>query len=35
MKAKLSPAAVGMFVLGALVLGLAAYLSFGGQNIFS
>ncbi len=35
MKAKLSPAAVGMFILGALVLGLAAYLSFGGKNFFS
>ena len=35
MKANLSSSAVGMFVLGAFVLGLAGYLSFGGQNIFS
>ena len=35
MKAKLSSSAVGMFVLGALVLGIVAYLSFGGANVFS
>lgn len=34
MKIKLSPAAVGMFVLGALLLGVVAFLSFGGNNIF-
>ena len=35
MKLKLSPAAVGMFVLGAMLLGVIAFLSFGGTNIFS
>ncbi|HET7536989.1 MAG TPA: MlaD family protein [Candidatus Didemnitutus sp.] len=35
MKTKLSPAVVGMFVLGALVLGVVGFLSFGGSNIFS
>ncbi|MBL9215295.1 MAG: MCE family protein [Opitutaceae bacterium] len=35
MKSKLSPAAVGMFVLGALILGVVLFLSFGGTNIFS
>ena len=34
MKAKLSPAAVGMFVLGALALAVVGFLSFGGSNIF-
>jgi paraquat-inducible protein B len=34
-KIKLSPAAVGMFVLGALLLGVISFLSFGGTNIFS
>jgi paraquat-inducible protein B len=34
-KLKLSPAAVGMFVLGAMLLGVIAFLSFGGTNIFS
>ena len=35
MKTKISPAAVGMFVLGALLLGVVAFLSFGGTNFFS
>lgn len=35
MKTKLSPAAVGMFVLGALLLGVIGFLSFGGTNFFS
>ncbi len=35
MKTKLSPVAVGMFVLGALLLAVVAFLSFGGTNIFS
>jgi len=35
LKAKLSPVSVGMFVLGALVLGVVAFLSFGGSNIFA
>ena len=35
MKTKISPAAVGMFVLGALLLGVVAFLSFGGSNFFS
>ena len=35
MKIKLSPSAVGMFVLGAMLLGVVAFLSFGGTNIFS
>ena len=35
MKLKLSPAAVGMFVLGALLLAVVAFLSFGGTNVFS
>lgn len=35
MKTKVSPAVVGLFVLGALVLGLAALFSFGGINFFS
>jgi paraquat-inducible protein B len=34
-KTKLSPSAVGMFVLGAIVLGIVSYLSFGGTNVFS
>ncbi|WP_438481294.1 MlaD family protein [Oleiharenicola lentus] len=35
MKTKISPAAVGMFVLGALLLFIVGFLSFGGSNIFS
>ncbi len=35
MKTKVSPAAVGMFVLGALALGMIALLSFGGMSLFS
>ncbi|MES1167964.1 MAG: MlaD family protein, partial [Oleiharenicola lentus] len=35
MKTKVSPAAVGMFVLGALALGMIALLSFGGLSLFS
>lgn len=35
MKTKISPTIVGMFVLGALTLGLIALLSFGGLNFFS
>ncbi len=35
MKTKVSPAVVGLFVLGALGLGLIALLSFGGINFFS
>ena len=35
MKTKVSPAVVGLFVLGALVLGLGALFSFGGVNFFS
>ncbi len=35
MKTKVSPAIVGLFVLGALVLGLVALFSFGGINFFS
>ncbi|HVT73899.1 MAG TPA: MlaD family protein [Lacunisphaera sp.] len=35
MKTKVSPSAVGMFVMGAVVLGVVAYLSFGGTNVFS
>jgi paraquat-inducible protein B len=34
-KTKVSPAAVGMFVLGALALGIIALLSFGGLSLFS
>jgi paraquat-inducible protein B len=34
-KTKLSPAIVGLFVLGAFALGVLALLSFGGVNIFS
>jgi len=34
-KTKVSPAAVGMFVLGALALGMIALLSFGGLSLFS
>jgi paraquat-inducible protein B len=34
-KTKLSPAIVGMFVLGALLLAVVAFLSFGGTNVFS
>jgi paraquat-inducible protein B len=34
-KTKVSPAAVGMFVLGALALGVIALLSFGGLSLFS
>lgn len=35
MKTKLSPAIVGMFVLGALLLALIGFVSFGGSNFFS
>ena len=35
MKTKISPAAVGMFILGALGLFVVGFLSFGGSNIFS
>lgn len=35
MKTKLSPAVVGMFILGALLLAVVGFLSFGGSNIFS
>ena len=35
MKTKVSPAIVGVFVLGALILGLGALLMFGGVNFFS
>ncbi|MFA6959438.1 MAG: MlaD family protein [Opitutaceae bacterium] len=35
MKTKVSPAIVGLFVLGAFVLGLVALFSFGGINFFS
>ena len=35
MKTKVSPAAVGVFVIGALALGLIAILSFGGISLFS
>lgn len=35
MKTKVSPAFVGLFVLGALVLGLVALFSFGGINFFN
>ena len=35
MKTKVSPAVVGLFVLGAFVLGLVALFSFGGVNFFS
>ncbi len=35
MKTKVSPAVVGVFVLGALALGLIALFSFGGVNFFS
>lgn len=35
MKTKLSPAAVGVFVIGALAIGLIALLSFGGLSLFS
>lgn len=35
MKTKVSPAIVGLFVLGALVLGMVALFSFGGINFFS
>jgi paraquat-inducible protein B len=34
-KTKISPSAVGMFVIGALLLGIVSYLSFGGSNVFS
>jgi len=34
-KTKLSPAVVGMFILGALLLAVVGFLSFGGSNIFS
>jgi paraquat-inducible protein B len=34
-KTKISPAVVGLFVLGAMLLGLIALLSFGGVNFFS
>lgn len=35
MKIWIRPAAVGMFVLGALLLAIVAFLSFGGSNIFT
>ena len=35
MKSRLSPAAVGMFVIGAAALAVGAFLSFGGANIFA
>ncbi|MFI5335204.1 MAG: MlaD family protein [Opitutales bacterium] len=35
MKTKLSPAVVGMFILGALLLAVVAFLSFGGTNFFA
>ena len=35
MKTKISPATVEMFVLGALVIFIVGFLSFGGSNIFS
>lgn len=35
MKSRFSPAAVGMFVLGAVLLGMLAFISFGGTNFFS
>lgn len=35
MKTRISPAAVGMFVLGAVLLGVLAFISFGGTNFFS
>lgn len=35
MKTKLSPAVVGMFVLGAFLLAVVGFLSFGGSNIFA
>jgi len=34
-KTKLSPAAVGMFVLGAMLIAVIGFLSFGGSNIFA
>lgn len=34
MKAKVSPATVGMFVIGALALFVIGFLSFGGSNVF-
>lgn len=35
MKTKISPSVVGLFVLGAMLLGIVALLSFGGVNFFS
>ncbi len=35
MKTKLSPAAVGVFVIGAFAIGLIALLSFGGMSLFT
>ncbi|MDP1579500.1 MAG: MlaD family protein [Candidatus Didemnitutus sp.] len=35
MKTRFSPAAVGMFVLGAVLLAMVAFISFGGTNFFS
>ena len=35
MNTKLSPAIVGMFILGALLLAVVAFLSFGGTNFFA
>lgn len=35
MKTKISPATVGMFILGALALFVVGFLSFGGTNIFA
>jgi paraquat-inducible protein B len=34
-KTKISPSAVGMFVIGAMLLAVVSYLSFGGSNVFS
>jgi len=34
-KTKISPSAVGMFVIGAMLLAIVSYLSFGGSNVFS
>src|SRR5689334_1975009 len=35
MKTKVSPAIIGAFVIGAMVLGVVALLAFGGVNFFS
>jgi len=34
-KTKISPTVVGLFVLGAILLGVIALFSFGGVNFFS